>query len=207
MNVRLGSEPGTLILPDGRVVRQVEWREDDFYDSVQHAASITAGNSLEVFRDLSNKNLPATNLKTSRRIPAGSEFILSRVGVLIQQAFQNTVASDDDILKLAYAATLTFKINDRLVTEGPIVKYSSGLGMAGQTTRNNTGNVTTGVPSVAAAPTLLVAQTVGDDDDLNAQVEFKDNSWLAAGSLMPTLTNRNVVQIYLHGFIKKPQGK
>jgi len=203
-----GKDPGTLVIPAlGRTIKMVEWREDDFYDSVQVPAVITAGTSLEVFRDLANKNLPHTNLRTSRRIPAGSEFIMARVGVVIAQAFGNLLPTDDDVIKAAYAATLTFKLNDRLITEGPVVKYQSGIGISGSTTRNATGVVTTGVPSAAAAPSLMVAQPVADDDDLVAQVEFKDNAWLAAGSVMPTLSQRAVFTVMLHGFIKKPQGK
>ncbi len=204
-----GKNPGELVIPAlGRTIKMVEWREDGFYDSVQVGAlTPAAGTSLEFFRDLSNKNLQHTNLRTARRIPAGSEFIMARIGVLIAQAFGNTVPTDDDQIKLAYAASLTFKINDRLISESPAVKYQSGIGMTGSTTRNATGVVTVGVPSAAAAPSLMVAQPVADDDDLIATLDFKDNGWLNGGSVMPTFNARPVVTLMLHGFIKKPQGK
>lgn len=204
-----GKNPGELVIPAlGRTIKMVEWREDGFYDSVQTSVvTPTAGTSLEFFRDLSNKNLQHTNLRTARRIPAGSEFIMARIGVVIAQAFGNSLPDDADQIKLAYAASLTFKINDRLISEGPAVNYQSGIGMTGSTTRNATGVVTVGVPSAAAAPSLMVAQPVADDDDLVATLDFKDNAWLNGGSVMPTFTVRPVVTLRLAGFIKKPQGK
>jgi hypothetical protein len=202
-------EAGELFIPAlGKKIKQVEWREDDFYDTVQtDAVTPTAGSQLEFFRDLSNKNLQHTNLKTQRRIPAGSEFILTRIGIVPCQALANTLLTDADIVKLAYAATLTFKINDRLISEGPVVKYQSGMGVTGSTTRTDTGVVTIGLPSAAAAPNLLVAQTIKDDDDLVATLEFKNNSWINGGSTMPTFSTRPGVILMLHGLIKKPQGK
>lgn len=200
---------GELFIPAlGKTIQQVEWREDDFYDTVQtDSVTPTAGSTFEYFRDLSNKNLQHTNLKTPRRIPSGSEFIMTRVGLVPNQALGNTLLSDSDVTKLAYAATLTFKINDRLITEGPVYKYQSGYGVTGSTTRTDTGVVTIGVPSAAAAPNLLVAQTIKDDDDLVATLEFKSNSWISGGASMPTFSSRPAVTLMLHGLIKKPQGK
>lgn len=206
--VPVPNEPGTLFIPAlGRKIKMVEWREDDFYDSVlQASGAITAGTSLEFFRDLSNKNLQHTNLRTPRRIPAGSEFIMARIGVLIAQAVGETLATDDDTIVAAYAGSLTFKLNDRLISEGMLVKYQTGVGVTGSTTRTATGVVTLGVPSAAAAPSLMVAQPVADDDDLMGTVDFKAATWIA-GYSAPNLTNAVVFTILLHGFIKKPQGK
>lgn len=204
-----GQNAGELVIPSlGKTIKLVEWREDDFYDTVQPSGvSPTAGSSLEFFRDLNSKNIQHTNLKTPRRIPAGSEFILTRIGVVPNQALGDTLLTDSDIVKLAYAASLTFKINDRLISEGPLYKFQSGYGVQGSTTRTTTGVVTLGVPSAAAAPNLLVAQTIKDDDDLQATLDFKDNGWINGGSAMPTFSARPGVTLMLHGLIKKPQGK
>lgn len=200
--------PGELHFPAlGKTIRLVEWREGDFYDSVTRASgAVTAGTSLELFRDLSNKNLQHANLKTPRRIPSNSEFIMNRVGVVIAQAFSNTVTDGDDIMKVAYAGSLTFQINDRLISQGPLIAYQTGYGMSGATTRNNATVLTTGIASAAAAPQLLVAQSVGDKDDLGATIDFKDDIWITASSVMFVLTGRIVAILFCHGFIKKPQG-
>lgn len=215
-----GKEPGTLNIPAlGRTIKLVEWREDDFYDTVHigpdfaaAAAAVAAGSSYEFFRDLANKNLAHTNLRTARRIPAGSEFIMARVGVVPNQSFGNVLTLPSDLVKVAYAATLTFKINDRLITEGPLYKYQSGYGVTGgffpalaAGAQVEAGLATIGVPSAAAAPNLMVAQPVMDDDDLVATIDFKSNSW-ADGAVQPTILGMGVT-LSLHGFIKKPQGK
>lgn len=207
-----GKEAGSLFIPAlGKAIKLVEWREDDFYDTVvtgdvsAAAATVTAGTSLEFFRDLASKNLQHTNLRTSRRIPAGSEFIMSRIGVIPNQSFGNVMASPTDLVKHCYAATLSFKINDRLVSEGPLYKYQSGFGITGSTTQNDTGLATIGVPSAAAAPNLMVAQPVQDDDDLVATIDYKSNSW-ATNAVMPSVKAIGLT-LSLHGFIKKPQGK
>lgn len=207
---------GELLIPAlGKTIKQVEWREDDFLDTMQvPVLTPSAGLELEFFRDLSQKNIQHTNIKVPRRIPSGSEFIMTRIGVLIHQAYGNVVMTDADILKLAYSAAVNFHINDRLIVEGLLVKFQSGYGVTGSTTRSNTGVVTLGVPSAAAAPNLLVAQTIKDDDDLHARMTFRDNSWLlnqatpaVPQSQMPTFDTRPVVSVMLHGLIKKPQGK
>lgn len=207
-----GRQAGELFIPAlGKAIKLVEWREDDFYDTVttgavNAASTPAAGTSLEFFRDLASKNLQHTNLRTSRRIPAGSEFIMSRIGVVPAQASGNVVYTPADTEKVAYGATLTFKINDRLVSEGPLYKYQSGYGVTGSTTQNNTGLATIGVPSAAAAPNLMVAQPIMDDDDLVATIDFKSADWLT-GYAQPTFTAGLPITLSLHGFIKKPQGK
>lgn len=214
-----GKQAGELYIPAvGKTIKLVEWREDDFYDSVDLVlGAVTAGLSLEFFRDLSSKNTAHNNFKTQRRIPAGSEFIMSRVGILPAQAVGDQIVSYEDTVKLAYAASLTFKINDRLITEGPLVKYQSGLGVtgsvsgvvgavptAGAALSAKLGIATIGVPSAAAAPNLLVSQPIADDDDLQATLDFKNNAWLQGGASMPTFVGKQVVTLLAHGFVKKP---
>jgi len=207
--VQAGANPGELFIPSlNQTIKLVEWREDDFYDTIEVGATTPgAGSSFDFFRDLNQKNIQHTNLKTPRRIPSGSEFIMTRIGLLIHQAVGDTVVKDTDMIKLAYAASLTFKINDRLISEGPAVKYQSGLGVSGATPQTAPGVVTLGVPSAAAAPSLLVAQTVTSEDDLGAVLTFANNAWIAAGSSMPTFTVRPLVSLMLHGLIKKPATK
>ncbi len=176
-----GKEPGTLVIPAlGRTIKMVEWREDDFYDSVQTIVNPTAGTTLEVFRDLTNKNLQHTNLRTQRRIPAGSEFIMARVGVVIAQAIGNLLPTDDDAIKAGWAATLSFKLNDRLITEGMLAKYQSGIGMTGSTTRTATGVVTTGVPSAAAAPSLMVGENIAKGDWQDDRARLAVQAWMGS---------------------------
>lgn len=198
---------GEYMIPElgNKKIRLIDWREDDLFDVVaQPSGAVTAGTSLEYFRDLSNKNLQHTNLRTPRRIPSQSEFILQRVGVVLAQAYSNTVSNAADLIKAAYAATLTFKINDRVVTEGPLFKFQSGYGMQGTSTETTTSIVTTGVPSSAAAPRLLVEQVITDSADLMGTIDFKSDSWITGSAVMPTFANKVLVQLMLHGLWKRP---
>lgn len=203
-------EAGEFLIPAlGQKVRLIKWKEDDYYDTVYRAAgAITAGVVLKFFTDtVTSKNLQHTNLSTQRRINAGSEMVMSRLGVLIGQAIGNAIVDGDDVLKVAYAGSLRMTIGkERIIAEGPLVKYQSGLGMTGSTTVGNRQILTTGVPSAAAAPSLLVAQPINDKNDLFADVTFADGATLNAAVVNPTLTGAVTLSIFLHGLIKDPTG-
>jgi len=78
--------------------------------------------------------------------------------------------------------------------------------MTGSSVKNNATVLTTGVPSAAAAPQLLVAQPITDKDDLYADLAFEDGTGLNAAYVMPTMTGVTSYSIFLHGLIKDPQG-
>ena len=198
-------KPGHLFVPStGKTVIQTEIREDDFFDSVEFASgSQSAGTSQDVFKDQSSKKSVDTNLTTTRRIPANNRFMMSRVGVHVRQINGNTQVLGADILKAYECLSMDFKLNQRLVTEGPLLKYQSGYGVIGSF--NNSG--TLGVASQAAAPRLKQAQPVSDEDDLNVIIESKARSWLAvAGDQTPTFAGNVVVSVYARGDIEKPLG-
>lgn len=199
---------GELFIPAlGQKVRQVEWREDDIYDHVQVEATITAGQRLNYFKDLPKKGLQHLNISTASKVPSQSEMVVFRIGVHVAQATGDTLPTDADIIKFVHDTYLTFKLGERLVLQGPVLKQQTGYGVTGSTTRNGTGVVTLGVPSSAAAPQLLVAQQISEKDDLNCWITFDDNKWLSGGtSQMPTFSVQLVAGVFLHGLIKKPLG-
>lgn len=192
----------------GQTFKLTETREGDRYDSVDQASgAITSGTELILFRDLANKNIQDTSFKTARRVPQGEEFVVSRVGALIGQVHGNTVTSDDDVIKLAYAGVLEVKVNTRLIAEGPLVFFPSGYGVAGMTNRTDTGVVTIGVPSYAASPNLLVPQVISGNDDIDGRIHFPNNAWLGGGAVMPTLDGRCQMKAVLHGILKSGLGR
>lgn len=203
-----GKNPGELYIPSAnKTIQQTESREDDVYDTDQQkAGAISAGNKIDFFKTITSKNLQATNITTPRRLAQGDELYMNRVGVHIHQSIGNTMTTDSDIVKIAHAGSLAFKLGRRLVTEGPLYKYQSGYGVVGQTTRNNTGMATIGVASYAAAPQMIVVQPVTENDDLIGTVRFDDNAW-ANTSGLPTLDADNWLSILLHGVLKSPLGK
>lgn len=200
--------PGEFVIPalGNKPFKLVEWREDDYYDTVSIAAgAVAAGTQLVFFRDIQNKQLQHCNLTNPSRIPSGAEMVLNRVGLVIGQAFGNVPAFGDDILKIAYGASFTFTINQtRIVSQGPVFKFQSGYGITGSTTDNQRNSFTTGVPSAAAAPQLLVAQPISSTDDLYGLMRFDTATGWQAGYTMPTLASAFVgITAVLHGLIKK----
>lgn len=207
--------PGELYIPAlGKTIQQIEWREDDLYDTVaQPSGLITAGAELDLFINLQGKQLQHTNLKKQSSIPANNQVVVSRIGVHINQALGNTLPTDNDIIAMAHAGVLQFAVNGRLITQRPLHTYQSGYGMTGSTTRNATGVVTTGVPSAAAAPSLYVAQPVTDNDDITGSVTFPQINWLTTntdgaivGTTLPSPATAVAMTCFLHGIIRKPQG-
>lgn len=211
--VQSTGKPGELFIPAlGRTIRQVEWREDDFYDTVEvTAAAQTPGTSYDFFStNLDTKRAQHSNIKTQRRLPSGNELVLFRIGLHPRGYRGDTVAVAADVQKIAENAIFKFLLGDRLVTEGPVLKFASGYGLAGfgNTTGNNTtfGAVSVGIPSQAAAPVLLVPQELNDTDELNGTMRFESAAWLA-NYTDTTPSAKTLVTAFLHGFIKKPVGK
>lgn len=204
--INFDTNTGTLTVA-GQRFGIMQSREGDRYDSVEQASgAITAGAELVLFRDVTNKNKQHLNLPQPARLPQGEEMVVSRVGVQIAQARGNTVATDDDIIKLAYAGVLELKVNQRQISEGPLVLFPSGYGVTGQTNRTDTGVVTVGVASYGSAPNLLVPQVISGTDDIAGTIRFPDNQWLGTPA-MPTLDGRQVFTVLLHGIIKAGLGR
>ena len=170
---------------------------------------------------MQNKQRVWTNLDNNAgRIPALNELITNRVGAHVLQSFGNQLSSDADIVKAAHALYVRFAVNQsRLVVDAPLFTLQSGYGVTGSTTRNNTGVVTVGVASAAAAPQLLVAQPIGPNDSISGSdsyIALQNNNWSQAGSVsgggaiipqpgvLPTFDSSVFITLFLDGLIKKP---
>ena len=197
----------------GTTIRLLEWRAGSFYDTVSfNSGAQTPGTIAQLFQNLNNKSRQDTNLDNNAgRLPALNELICNRVGGLIKQAFGSTLALDGDIIQLAYAAYMRVSVNQtRIIFDAPLVTAQSGYGVTGSTTRNATGIATTGVPSAAAAPQLLVAQPIGPNDSIGTDsfINLPPNLWASQvsppTSSMPNFTNQMFVTVFLDGLVKKP---
>jgi hypothetical protein len=103
----------------------------------------------------------------------------------------------------------------RMIFDAPLYTAQSGYGVTGVTTRNNTGVVTIGVASAAAAPQLLVAQPIGPNDSIgtDSYIVLYNNNWATAGGspnpilppvVMPTFDTSVFCTVFLDGLVKKP---
>lgn len=206
--------PGELFIPAlGKKFQQVELREDDVYDTVQvQTGAITAGTELEFFRDIQNKNEQHTNLPQSRRIQAGDEVAVFRIGLYPRNKVGATHSSTSDIAQIVDNGHFVLKFNRRVISDGPALKFPSGYGLSGASDLGavSAGNqfVSLGVPSVAAAPTLFVPQQLKDNDDIICKLRFPAASWVT-GYNDPTLASADgvLMSAFLRGVIKSPLGK
>lgn len=210
---------GELFIPAlGKAFMQVELREDDVYDTVQvHGAgdapgAIAAGTEFEFFRDLQNKNEQHTNLPQPRRIQAGDEVAVFRIGLYPRNKCGSVHVVGADILQVVENAQLDVRFNRRIITSGPALKYPSGYGVSGFSDLGaaSVGNqaLSIGVPSVAAAPTLFVPQQLRDNDDIVAKLRFPNAAWLN-DYVVPTTTSVAGIPmtLFFRGVIKSPLGK
>jgi hypothetical protein len=202
----------------GTKIRLLEWRAGAFYDTVQFAsdgvAAQPAGTQQYLFQNLQNKNRQFSNLDNNAgRLPALNELITNRVGAHVLQSFGNTLISDSDIIKFAHAAYMRVSVNQtRMIFDAPLYTAQSGYGVTGVTTRNNTGVVTIGVASAAAAPQLLVAQPIGPNDSIgtDSYIVLYNNNWIQtagfvpAAAQMPTFDTSVFCTVFLDGLVKKP---
>jgi len=202
--------PGEVYIPAlGKTFQQVELREDDVFDTVLVASGAQAvGTQYIFFRDITGKNAQDTNLPQPRRINAGDEVAVFRIGIHPRESVGNTLPTFNDYRKVVSTATLLVKFNRRIICdEGPVVKWPSGLGMGGYSDETGATAVSIGVPSAAAAPTLFVPQQLKDNDDLFGVMYFQDASGWISGYTTPSLSAAMRVSLFLHGVMKAPLGK
>ena len=101
----LKGRPGIFVsTTTGKKFKIVEWREDDKYDTIELQSGTTDtanGDTHNFFRDLSNKEDIDTNLSTARRIEAGEEMIIDRIGLYIALCSGNGLCLPADVKKVA----------------------------------------------------------------------------------------------------------
>ena len=208
-------KPGTIYVPAiGKEITQIDSREDDVFDSVGFASgAITAGREYKFFDVTSDKNEQHTNVTKTHKILGGHELSLTRIGLLVRSSTGDAGAlGAADVKRIYDNAAFEAQIGKRDIGEGPAIKFQSGYGVSGNSSENATAIVSNGVPSGAAAPSLLVQQDVTDDDDIYSRLFFPDAAWLTAaywGTVyaMPTIALRGVVTCFWHGIIRKPLGR
>jgi len=196
----------------GKVLDISDYREDDKYDTeILPAKAVAAGTQLTFYRDVANKRRIDTNLTQQSRLSAGEEMIIDRVGVTLRSATGNLLPPPADLKRVAEDAFITFTVNQLLLIEGPVIKFPSGYGLAGNTVENGQGIVSIGVPSTAAAAKLLKTQLITSEHEIQALLTFFDRNWtggdLAPEDRMPTLTTPVFITAWLHGLIKMAVSK
>ena len=202
---------GTFVVPQtGKVIKLVEWREDNLYDTVNLQSGTTstaAGTELLYFDSLANKKKRDTNLNKAHAIPAGWEMVITRIGFYFHLTTGNTEATPADAKKVYEGASILSQINETVIADGWVLGYQIGIGMAGQTNETGQGVISPGVASIGAAPVLLVPQEVNDGHDIRATLRFDNNSWTTTSFTQPSLSVGATAKHIFRGFIKRPLSK
>lgn len=206
-------QAGTFVVAGtNTVIKLVEWREDNVYDTVELAPTgtltPTAGATYEFFDSLANKKKRDTNLNKAHALPAGWELIITKMGCYFQLAAGNNLQTPADAKKFYENYSVVAKINDTPIADGWVLGYQTGIGLYGQTTENAQGVIAPGTPSIGAAPTLLVPQEVNDSHDIRATLYADSMSWSTTNPAQPTFSSApGFCKFIFRGFLKRPLSK
>jgi hypothetical protein len=202
-------EPGKFLdTVSGEVLDISDYREDDKFDTVILPAGAVAANTILRFfsENIGTKRLIDTNIKQIRQLSAGEEMIVDRVGVSIPLAVGNLTPQPADVKKVAENGYVKFTVNQITFCEGPLIKFPSGYGLAGNSVENAQGIVSIGVPSTVSAQKLLKTQLLTSQHQFEGEVTFFDRDWtgadLAAADRMPTLVSAVMIKAWFHGLLK-----
>jgi len=206
--------PGEFIDADGNKIRIVEYREDTKYDTIEVAAGLmAAGTQFTFFRDLAGKNPIDSNFTTPRRLPSGEKMVLTHIGVYVRLCAGNVIPTPADLKRVYENAYYVLRVNQLLVAEGPAIMFPAGFGLYGQTTENNSGVISNGVPSRAAQTPLRQPQLLTENHDINGMLNFDGRiGWVTAvgagGTIvMPTTIADMLVTATLHGLVSSAATK
>jgi hypothetical protein len=197
-------QPGLFRDTDtGQVVNIRDFRESDKYDSIviPPGEQISTGIEIIFFQDIQGKRETDSNIKTPRKLSAGESMVLDRIGLYFR------------VVENSY---YRLKINDILQDEGPSIKFPSGYGLYGQTTENDAGIVSVGVPATASASRLVKKQMLNQNHELDGLIRFDARfdarGWTQQASPagfnntvvvdQPTLETPLIITNYLHGLVR-----
>jgi len=189
----------------GQVVNIRDFRESDKYDTIRiPAEQIQPGTEFVFFQDIQGKREVDTNIKTPRKLSAGESMVLDRIGLYVRMAVGNQDVVPLAIKKIVENSFYRLKINDILQEEGPSIKFPSGYGLYGNTTENNAGIVSIGVPATASASRLVKKQMLNQNHELDGIMRFDARNWLGPTYVNPDTTNEGEILVtnYLHGLIR-----
>jgi hypothetical protein len=214
--------PGRFLdTSSGQVLNIAEYREDDKYDTVllpvgAQEATIEFGTQFVFFRDIMQKRPIDTNFTQPVRLSAGEQMIVDRVGLWIRDSMgtEESVSAQDKAI-IAACGFLRVEVNQKLLIEGPGIKFPSGYGLSGMDIYGLTVGI--GVPSTAAAAKLVKTQTLTSRHEVIGYLTFYNRDWMLAEPGVdltqitpPELTSLEPgvpVTCFLHGLIKSAVSK
>lgn len=198
---------GYWVTPDGRKFQLVNYREDVMYDTLFLAAGLQVTGRIPFLQNWNNKRLNDTNFSGSiARLPGGQAMIVQWVGFKVVDCFANTIALPRDIKRVTGNLYVDVSLAGFKQCEGPLERFNTPFGLTGNTTENDAGIVSLGVPSPAAFRPLEQPVYMDSTMDFEAGVTFDNHFWAlpAPAVNLPTLDRALAIRIYFGGIIGKP---
>lgn len=165
----------------GEIVNIRDFREGDKYDTVAvpgDNTDIDAGTEFIFFQDIQGKRDLDTNIKTPRKLSAGESMVMDRIGLYVSSSTGKANPRPVQFKMLIDNAFFRLKINDILQDEGPAIKFPSGYGWYGQTTEDDQGIISIGVPATASASRLIKKQMLNQNHELDGVLRYDARLWL-----------------------------
>jgi hypothetical protein len=165
----------------GEIVNVRDYYESDLYDTIAIPGDdldIAAGTEFIFFQDIQAKREVDTNVKTPRKLSAGQSMVLDRIGLYVPLSTGKTFPRPQHLKSIIDNSFFRLKINDLLQAEGPAIKFPSGYGWYGQTTEDDQGIVSIGVPATASASRLVKKQLLNQNHELDGVLRFDARNWL-----------------------------
>ena len=204
--------PGKFVVSDtGEQFYVLDRREDNLYDthvwgSRLVGTALAAGARVQWFQGVAAKSRAFTNFVQAQQVPPGWYIAVNKLGIVPKLVFGNTVAAQNDVLRVLDNASASFTKIETVKKEGPPIFWQSGIGYSGATQVNNAFNLSMGVPSPAAVPDVAVPFSLKEKDSVQGWMEMANNVLPdAAGNAYqyPTLASACAFMIVLHGIIMK----
>jgi len=211
------SNSAVFVDPDtGSQYELVDSYEGSFFDTVyQVLGLITSGTELFPFSSITGtsslpKGATHTNFTKAKQIPGEHSFIMQRIYAHLLQAFGSVLGEVNDLLWIAHAAALEFKLGSRTIAKGPLFFFPSGLGMVGSygdgggaTGSGRVGTLTNGVASLATVPNSIQPHLISEKKELDVRCFFPSNKWATGTEQMPTTVAALGLMFGMHGLITK----
>jgi len=152
----------------------VDWIDQPWYDrgDAKWATTIAAGASKDYFVDTSRDKADNNN-PDARGLPDGWAFALTGIGV----AF-DPICTIADAQKLSQQGIMEFRINTRILREGPLFLHPSGYGVSGHATTTVTNTSIQGAQNgpvgTAMVDSLSLPMMLTDEDRIEGKIRFED---------------------------------
>lgn len=148
-----------------------------FYDAAIVTTTTTSLDLFQVPRSGSTKTINETNMTQAGVLPSPQKLTVKRIGNVIL----SSVLADFQLL--AWQIVFTFTANQKIYTQGPLFYYGAGMGIAGNTTANNTSVLSLNVPGENGVRSLVYDIPLNPQDPFSGNLEMHGGGSIGARTI------------------------